>query len=85
MLGPTLGGVITDKFRWRWVFLINVPVGVVTFAGGDARWSRTRRGRAAARRRISTRSASALIVLGLGCLQVVLDRGEDDGLVGLAA
>ena len=33
VIGPTLGGWITDQYSWRWVFLINVPVGVLVFAG----------------------------------------------------
>jgi MFS transporter, DHA2 family, multidrug resistance protein len=33
VVGPTLGGWITDQYSWRWVFLINVPVGVLAFAG----------------------------------------------------
>nr|WP_236728155.1 MFS transporter [Enterobacter hormaechei] len=30
VLGPTLGGWITDNYSWRWVFFINIPVGIVT-------------------------------------------------------
>src|SRR5579863_10435132 len=33
VVGPTLGGWITDSYSWRWVFLINVPVGILAFAG----------------------------------------------------
>src|SRR5262249_24845236 len=33
IVGPTLGGWITDSYSWRWVFLINVPVGFLAFAG----------------------------------------------------
>jgi DHA2 family multidrug resistance protein len=33
VVGPTLGGWLTDQYRWRWVFLINVPVGLLAFAG----------------------------------------------------
>src|SRR5262249_53667396 len=33
VVGPTLGGWITDQYNWRWVFLINVPVGALAFAG----------------------------------------------------
>src|SRR5690348_1254172 len=32
VVGPTLGGWITDQYSWRWVFLINVPVGLLAFA-----------------------------------------------------
>ena len=33
VVGPTLGGWLTDQYQWRWVFLINVPVGLLAFAG----------------------------------------------------
>ena len=33
VIGPTLGGWLTDEYQWRWVFLINVPIGLVAFAG----------------------------------------------------
>ena len=36
IIGPTLGGWITDNYSWRWVFLINVPVGIVAFIAGGA-------------------------------------------------
>jgi DHA2 family multidrug resistance protein len=83
VLGPTLGGWITDNFSWRWVFLINVPIGVITTflvmqVVEDPPWHR-----AAAKgdRHIDVTGIS-LIALGLGCLQVMLDRGEDDDWFG---
>jgi MFS family permease len=36
LVGPTLGGWITDSYSWRWVFLINAPVGLLAFAGSYA-------------------------------------------------
>jgi len=78
VLGPTLGGWITDNFSWRWVFLINVPVGVLTSLAvmqlvEDPPW------RAKPDRKISIDYIGiTLIAIGLGCLQVMLDRGEDD-------
>jgi MFS transporter, DHA2 family, multidrug resistance protein len=77
VIGPTLGGWITDNFTWRWVFFINVPVGIVAFVGvsslvRDPPWAR-RQGRSHI-----DYIGLGLIALGLGCLQVVLDRGEDD-------
>ena len=33
VFGPTLGGWLTDEYQWRWVFLINVPIGLLAFAG----------------------------------------------------
>ncbi|MEK6295057.1 MAG: DHA2 family efflux MFS transporter permease subunit [Paraburkholderia tropica] len=82
VLGPTLGGWITDNFTWRWVFLLNVPVGVITTLAvlqlvEDPPWVKRE-----TRQRLNWRTVDfpgiALIAIGLGCLQVMLDRGEDD-------
>jgi DHA2 family multidrug resistance protein len=75
VLGPTLGGYITDTFNWRWVFLINVPVGIaaVFFASilvEDPPWLKRRSEHV-------DYVGLFLIALGLGCLQIMLDRGED--------
>ncbi len=79
VIGPTLGGWITDNYTWRWVFLINVPIGVIAFfAVGalveDPPWVKADR----ANRRGIDYIGVALIALGIGCLQIMLDRGEDD-------
>ncbi|MGH6801414.1 MAG: DHA2 family efflux MFS transporter permease subunit, partial [Methylocella sp.] len=75
VLGPTLGGFITDNYNWRWIFFANLPVGLiavffVSVLVEDPPW-RTR-----IARRIDYIGLS-LITLGIGCLQVILDRGED--------
>ncbi len=76
ILGPTLGGYITDNISWRWIFFINIPVGALGLFGvaslvEDPPWIKNRRARGIDYIGIS------LITLGLGCLQVALDRGED--------
>jgi len=78
VLGPTLGGWITDNFSWRWVFFINVPVGVLTtFAVmslvEDPPWERRQTGRAS-----TDFVGIGLIAVGFAALQIMLDRGEDD-------
>ena len=75
ILGPTLGGFITDSSSWRWIFYINVPVGIlgvvlVSLLVEDPPWAR-------ARPRGTDFFGLGLIAVGLGCLQVMLDRGED--------
>lgn len=79
ILGPTLGGWITDNYSWRWVFFINIPVGILTVLAvyqllEDPPWERKW---AKNKLRIDYIGIS-LITLGLGCLQVMLDRGEDE-------
>jgi MFS transporter, DHA2 family, multidrug resistance protein len=81
VLGPTLGGYITDNSTWRWIFFINVPVGVLAvFLNSvlveDPPWEKNKRSRG-----IDFIGLS-LITIGLGCLQIVMDRGEDDDWFG---
>jgi DHA2 family multidrug resistance protein len=80
VLGPTLGGLLTDTYNWRWVFLINIPVGTaaVFFASilvEDPPWLKRQSGHI-------DYLGLALITLGLGCFQVMLDRGEDEDWFG---
>ncbi|KQN56889.1 MULTISPECIES: DHA2 family efflux MFS transporter permease subunit [unclassified Erwinia] len=78
VLGPTLGGWITDNYSWRWVFFINIPVGIISVLAiyqllEDPPWERKW---AKGKLRVDYIGIS-LITLGLGCLQVMMDRGED--------
>lgn len=75
VLGPTLGGFLTDTYSWPWVFFINVPIGIGTLFAvqalvDDPPWAK-------ARPAGIDYIGLALISLGLGCLEVVADRGED--------
>ncbi len=79
-IGPTLGGWITDNYNWRWIFYINVPIGIISLLltqpfGGRPAVSRSKNAPRAVPRSIIR--ASALLVLGIGCLQVVLDKGQE--------
>ena len=80
MLGPVMGGWLTDSYSWRWVFYINVPIGALallmtnTFvfdpayikrrAGGIDYWG------------------MGLLVVGIGALQVMLDKGQEEDWFG---
>lgn len=82
-LGPTLGGWITDSFSWRWIFLINVPVGLVALAltfqmVEDPPFLRRRK---LGEGRFDYIGFSAL-VLGVGALQILLDKGQEDDWLG---
>jgi len=77
VLGPTLGGIITDETSWRWVFFINVPVGIlavfaVSVLVEDPPWEKNKKSRGI------DYIGLGLITIGLACLQIMLDRGEDD-------
>jgi DHA2 family multidrug resistance protein len=76
VLGPTIGGWITDNYTWRWVFFINVPFGVLaTFAVialvEDPPWAKK------ALRASIDYIGIGLIALTFASLQIMLDRGED--------
>ncbi|MFQ5899407.1 MAG: DHA2 family efflux MFS transporter permease subunit [Candidatus Methylomirabilia bacterium] len=74
IVGPTLGGWITDNWSWRWIFYINVPVGAVTIFLGQLFLSDP----PGLRRAIRRIDAWGLLLLavGIGALQFVLDRGQ---------
>jgi DHA2 family multidrug resistance protein len=74
VLGPTVGGFVTEHLDWRWVFYINLPVGLLnlTLVG--------RLIRETARRPVGTDWLGAgLMILGVGSLQTLLDRGNQEG------
>ena len=78
ILGPTIGGWLTDNYSWRWVFYINLPVGILAFAGIMAFVSETARNRA----RPFDLFGFAMLGLGVGALQMMLDRGEQQDWFG---
>jgi DHA2 family multidrug resistance protein len=74
IVGPTLGGWITDNYSWRWIFYLNLPIGVFALVLAWAVLEEPAE-RPAAIRRVDGLGL-ALMVLGVGALQVALDRGN---------
>lgn len=78
-LGPIIGGWLTDNWAWNWIFLINVPIAVLATFGG-----------AILLRPVETERqvlpidyvGLALLVIWVGCLQIILDIGRNHGWFG---
>jgi DHA2 family multidrug resistance protein len=78
-IGPTLGGWITDNFSWRWIFFINIPVGILAYflvsrLVEDPPWIKADRSRL---RHMDYLGLSFLII-AMGGLQLMLDKGEEN-------
>ena len=77
IVGPALGGWITDNLNWRWIFYINIPIGIIAvimavFFIFDPAYLKHKG-------KITIDYAGlALLTIGLGALQVVLDKGQQD-------
>jgi MFS transporter, DHA2 family, multidrug resistance protein len=78
ILGPTLGGWLTDQYDWRWVFFINVPIGALAFYGI---WRYIHATPAARRVKFDT-FGFVTLSLAIGSLQMLLDRGEQNDWFG---
>jgi DHA2 family multidrug resistance protein len=74
ILGPTLGGWLTDSYNWRWVFFINVPIGLLASYG---MWRYIRPVPGPRRQRFDV-FGFATLSLGIGALQLLLDRGQQN-------
>src|SRR5271167_1838269 len=81
VLGPTLGGYLTDTYSWRWAFYINIPIGIfailmITRFVEDSEYIRK-----AVAGKIDA-IGLGLLAVWLGCLQIVLDKGQEDDWFG---
>jgi MFS transporter, DHA2 family, multidrug resistance protein len=82
-IGPTLGGWITDNYSWRWIFFINLPVGIAALflvyrLIEDPPWVKRAKGAGVRIDYIGV----ALLTLGVGALQIMLDKGQEDDWFG---
>src|ERR1700752_4515038 len=86
VLGPVLGGWLTENYTWRWVFYINLPIGVLAFLGITTFLPETQKNGA---QQLDWFGFGTLS-LAIGALQVLLDRGEQldwfgSGEIGIEA
>jgi len=82
LLGPVLGGWLTDSYSWRWVFYINVPIGLASLV-----MTRLFVFDPAYIRRVSSRIdywGIGMLAVGIGMLQLVLDKGQEKDWFGTA-
>ncbi|WP_395638005.1 DHA2 family efflux MFS transporter permease subunit [Sphingorhabdus sp.] len=73
ILGPMIGGWLTENYNWRWVFYINLPIGIPTLA--ILWWLLPSR---PINRRELDRFGFAMLAIGLATLQLLLDRGQQE-------
>jgi DHA2 family multidrug resistance protein len=78
IMGPTIGAWLTDNYSWHWVFLINLPIGIITVAGMMVFMEETKQ---QGHLRFDWFGFIALAI-GIGSLQLMLDRGEQVGWFG---
>ena len=78
-IGPTLGGWITDNFSWRWIFYINIPVGILAFflvtrLVEDPPWIKPDRSRLLNMDYVGL----GFLTVAMGGMQIMLDKGEEN-------
>jgi DHA2 family multidrug resistance protein len=73
-MGPLLGGYISDNYSWPWIFLINVPVGIVS---AGVCWAMLQKRETETRKLPVDGIGLAMLVIWVGALQIMLDTGKD--------
>jgi DHA2 family multidrug resistance protein len=78
-IGPTLGGWITDNFSWRWIFFINIPVGILAFVlvtrlVEDPPWIKADRSKLLHMDYLGL----GFLTIAMGGMQIMLDKGEEN-------
>lgn len=77
IIGPTLGGIITDNLNWRWIFYINVPVGIIAALLVWRMVEDPPHAKARGFKNIDF-TGLGLVSLGLAALQIVMDKGQQE-------
>ena len=83
VVGPVVGGVLTDQYSWHWIFLINVPIGLIAFFGV---LQLVQKGKDEDKDKESAPPFDYIglvfITFALGCMELAADRGEDADWLG---
>ena len=82
VIGPTLGGYLTDNYGWRWIFLLNVPVGLIAFAFCrsvvvDPDYLEAERARERGRHRAFDTPGLVLLAVTMVCWEILLSKGQE--------
>jgi DHA2 family multidrug resistance protein len=86
-IGPTLGGWITDNFNWHWIFFINIPFGLLSlFLSNrmveDPPYLKAQRAKISHEKTKVDFTGLGLVAVGVGCLEFVLDKGQEKDWFG---
>jgi len=86
-IGPTLGGWITDNFNWHWIFFINIPFGMLSlFLSNrmveDPPYLQAQRAQISREKPKVDFAGLGLVAVGVGCLEFVLDKGQEKDWFG---
>ena len=74
ILGPIIGGWITDNYTWPWIFYINLPIGIFSVV---VTWMLISKKETPITKNPIDTVGLILLILGIGCLQILLDKGND--------